>query len=37
MLCIIKYLEKLIFMNKNWPNDVRVSYKAPNNMRDLID
>ncbi len=31
-----KNLEKLISVNKNWPNDARVGCKAPNNLVQLI-
>ncbi len=24
-----KYLDKLIFVNTNWPNDLRIGYKSP--------
>ncbi len=30
-------LEKLIFVNKNCPNDAKASYKTPHNLIDLID
>jgi hypothetical protein len=29
-------LENLFFMNKNWANDYRVSYKSPSNLLELI-
>jgi len=29
-------LEKLIFVNKNWPNDCRVSCKSSPNLLELI-
>jgi len=32
-----KNYEKLIFVNKNWPNDVKVGCKAPSNLVELID
>jgi len=32
-----KNLEKLNFVNKNWPNDAMVGYKVPNNLVELID
>jgi len=32
----IKNLDKLIFVNKNWPNDYRVSCKSPSNLLKLI-
>jgi hypothetical protein len=33
----LKNLEKLIFVTKNWPNDVRVGCKAPFTLIKLID
>lgn len=33
----MKHLEKLIFVNKNQPNDARVGCKALSNLVDLID
>jgi hypothetical protein len=30
-------LDKLIFVNKNGPNDPRVSYKSPSSLVDLIE
>jgi hypothetical protein len=32
-----KNYENLIFVNKNWPNDVKVGCKAPSNLVELID
>jgi hypothetical protein len=32
----IRNLEKFIFVNKNWPNDCRVSCKSPSNLLELI-
>jgi hypothetical protein len=32
----IENLEKLIFVNKNWPNECRVSCKSPFNLLKLI-
>jgi hypothetical protein len=32
----IKNLEKLTFVNKNWPNDCRVGCKSPPNLLKLI-
>jgi hypothetical protein len=32
-----KNFEKIIFANKNWPNDVKVGCKAPSNLVELID
>jgi hypothetical protein len=29
-------LKKLIFVNKNWPNDLRVGCKSPSNFVKLI-
>jgi hypothetical protein len=36
MSFIIKKLDKLIFLNKNWPNDCRVGCKSPSNLLELI-
>jgi hypothetical protein len=33
----LKYIENLISMNKNWPNDVRVGCKALSSFLKLID
>jgi hypothetical protein len=30
-------LEKLIFVNKNWPNDLRIGCKSPSNLVELIE
>jgi len=32
-----KHLEKLIFVNKNWPNDPKISCKSPSSLVDLIE
>ncbi len=32
-----KNLEKLILLNKNWPNDVRVGCKSPNDLVEFIE
>jgi hypothetical protein len=29
-------LDKLIFVNKNWPTDPRIGYKSPSSFIDLI-
>jgi len=31
----LENLEKLIFVNKNWPNDYRVGCKSPSNLLEL--
>jgi hypothetical protein len=31
-----KHLERLNYMNKNWPNDCRVGCKSPSNLSKLI-
>jgi hypothetical protein len=33
----IKNLEKLIFVNKNWPNDPRIGYKSPSNLLEFFE
>jgi hypothetical protein len=33
----LKNLEKLIFVTKNWPNDVKVGYKALFTLVESID
>jgi hypothetical protein len=30
-------LDKLIFVNKNWPYDPRISYKSPSSLVDFIE
>ncbi len=30
-------LERLIFVNKNWPNDLKIDYKSPFNLVELIE
>ncbi len=30
-------LEKLIFVNKNWPNDLKLDYKSHFNLVELIE
>lgn len=30
------FKKKLIFVNKNWPNDCRVGCKSPSNLVELI-
>jgi hypothetical protein len=30
-------LEKLIFVNKNWPNDPRISCKSPSNLVEFLE
>ncbi len=30
-------LDKLIFVNKNWPNDLRIGYKPFSNLMELIE
>jgi hypothetical protein len=32
----IKILKKLIFVNKNWPNDPRIGYKSPSYLVELL-
>ncbi len=32
-----KYLEKLIFVNKNWPNDSRIGCKPPSNLLEFLE
>ncbi len=32
-----KNLEKLIFVSKNWPNDLRVGCKSPFNLVEFIE
>jgi hypothetical protein len=33
----IKFLDKLIFVNKNWPNDSRIGWKAFFSLVGLIE
>jgi hypothetical protein len=35
MSFIIKNLDKVIFVNENWPNDLRIGCKAPSNLVEL--
>jgi hypothetical protein len=37
MLFTIENLKKLIFVNQNWPNDVRVDCKPLFNLVELIE
>ncbi len=30
-------LEKLIFVNKNWPNDPRIGCKSPSNLVEFLE
>jgi len=30
-------LDKLILVNKNWPNDLRVGYKSPSSLIEFIE
>jgi hypothetical protein len=30
-------LKKLIFVNKNWPNDPRIGYKFPSNLMEFLE
>jgi hypothetical protein len=30
-------LDKLIFVNKKWPSDPKISYKSPSSLVDLIE
>jgi len=30
-------LDKLIFVNKNWPNDLSIHYKFPSSLVDIIE
>jgi len=32
-----KKLEKLIFVNKNWLNDLRVGCKSPSNLIEFLE
>ncbi len=31
------FLENLIFVNKNWPNDPRIGCKSPSNLLEFIE
>jgi hypothetical protein len=31
------FLNKLIFINKNWPNDSRIGYKSPSSLVDFVE
>ncbi len=33
----IENLKKLIFVNKNWPNDPRIGYKFPSNLMEFLE
>jgi hypothetical protein len=33
----IENLEKLIFVNKNWPNDLRIGRKSPSNLLEFLE
>jgi hypothetical protein len=30
-------LEKLIFVNKNWPNDLKIGCKSPSNLLEFLE
>ncbi len=30
-------LEKLIFINKNWPNDLKISCKSPSSLVEFLE
>jgi hypothetical protein len=32
-----KNLEKLIFVNKNWPNNLKIGCKSPNNLLEFLE
>ncbi len=32
----IENLEKLIFVSKNWPNDLRIGCKSPSNLLEFL-
>ncbi len=36
VVCEQKNLEKLIFVNKNWPNDSRIWYKSSFNLLEFL-
>jgi hypothetical protein len=31
------FLEKLVFVSKNWPSDLRIGYKSPFRLVEFID
>jgi hypothetical protein len=33
----IENLQKLIFVNKNWPNDLRIGCKFPSNLLEFFE
>jgi len=33
----IENLKKLIFVDKNWPNDPRIGYKFPSNLMKFLE
>ncbi len=33
----IENLEKLIFVSKNWPNDLRIGCKSPSNVLEFLE
>jgi hypothetical protein len=33
----LENLDKLIFVNKNWPNDFKIDYKSPFRLVELIE
>jgi hypothetical protein len=33
----IENLKKLIFVNKNWPNDPRIGCKSPSNLVEFLE
>jgi len=32
-----KILDKLIFINKNWPNDLRIGCKSPSRLANFVE
>ncbi len=37
VICKQKKLKKLIFVNKNWPNDPRIGCKSPSNLLEFLE
>ncbi len=33
----IEFFFKLIFVNKNWPNDPRIGYKSSSNLMEFLE
>jgi hypothetical protein len=37
VICKLKKLEKLIFVSKNWPNELKIGCKFPSNLLEFFE